>query len=360
MITIDKNELLVVVNTVMKAVKAKTTMPILECICVQSTGTSLVLEATNMELAIRTEIPCIAERESFCINAKSFSDILKKMPNTDVSISVDDKYNITLAAGKKIKLTVAGLSVENFPFMKMDNETGFTIPSADFIEAVNGVAFCSSNNDSNKSMTAVHFKTVDNKLRMCALDGHRIGIRTIPLSAQVAPFDIMILAEYLQDIIKVLPAENVEIAINDKSIVFQYDSTVITSRLIDGNFFDIDRMLSISSDTEITVNCQELYATADRALLITNSEEKKPIVFDILADTMNVSASSERGNTLNEEIEITKKGKDLRIGFNPKFVTDMLRVIPDEAITMQFSNPKAPVIVTGETYTYLILPVNMR
>lgn len=361
--TIGKNELLSVVNVAAKAVKNKTTMPILECIRIYSTGTALVLEATNMEFAIRTEIPCIADQGSVCINAKRLSDILKKMPDTDITIAVSKKYEVTVSAGKKIKFEIPAQSDETFPGIKEENGDKIFIPAADLREAVIGTAFCTAGNDTNKMMTGIQMLIKNGRVRFCALDGHRIGIRTTTLeNVPDKEYDITIPVDYLQEVVKVLPNENVEITINAKNVMFKTANTVITTRLLDGDYFNIEKMLSVNEfSTSVTVNRSDIYSTIDRASLILEDEHKRPVVLNINEEgTMKISGRSGIGK-IEEEVGVEKTGQDVRIGFNPRYLLEIIKNVPEEKMTMNLVNALSPAIIKDneDKYLYLLLPINM-
>ena len=153
----------------------------------------------------------------------------------------------------------------------------------------------------------------------------------------------------------------VEISYTNNHIVFEFDNTIVVSRLIEGEYFKIDQMLSSDYDTKVRINKKELLSCIDRATLLVKEGDKKPIIINIGDELMELKIKSQIGS-MNEEIMITKEGKDLLIGFNPKFLIDALRVIDDEEISIYLVNPKAPCFIRNEeeSYIYLILPVNFN
>ena len=145
----------------------------------------------------------------------------------------------------------------------------------------------------------------------------------------------------------------------DKHVVFEFDSTTVVSRLIEGEYFHIDQMLSNDYETRVVINKKEFLSCIDRATLLVREGDKKPIIINITDDSMELKINSSLGS-MNEQIDIEKKGRDIMIGFNPRFLIDALRVIDDEQITVYLVNPKAPCFIRNEenSYIYLILPVN--
>ena len=166
----------------------------------------------------------------------------------------------------------------------------------------------------------------------------------------------------LIEVSKILSGEadsEVRLYFTANHIVFEFDDTVVVSRLIEGEYFRIEQMLSNDYETKVRINKRELLNCIDRATLLVKEGDKKPIIINIQDEMMELKIKSEKG-TMDEEIMITKEGKDLLIGFNPKFLIDALRVIDDEEVDLYFMNAKAPCFIKDEreSYVYLILPVN--
>ena len=213
-------------------------------------------------------------------------------------------------------------------------------------------------------MTGELFEIKDNMLRVVSLDGHRISIRKIELKDQVNDKKLVVPGKTLIEVSKILSGElesQVYISYTNNHIVFEFDNTIVVSRLIEGEYFKIDQMLSSDYDTKVKINKKELLSCIDRATLLVKEGDKKPIIINIGDEVMELKIKSQIGS-MNEEIVINKEGKDLLIGFNPKFLIDALRVIDEEEVTLYLMNAKAPCFIKDdkESYIYLILPVNFN
>lgn len=196
------------------------------------------------------------------------------------------------------------------------------------------------------------------------MDGHRISIRKIELKDQVTDKKLIVPGKTLIEVSKILSGEiesMVNISYTNNHIVFEFDNTIVVSRLIEGEYFKIDQMLSSDYETKVRINKKELLNCIDRATLLVKEGDKKPIIINIGDELMELKIKSQVGS-MNEEIYISKEGKDLLIGFNPKFLIDALRVIDDEEVTLYLMNAKAPCFIKDdeENYIYLILPVNFN
>ena len=155
--------------------------------------------------------------------------------------------------------------------------------------------------------------------------------------------------------------ENVSIYVTSKHILFEFDNTRVVSRLLEGEYYKISQMLSSDYETTITINKKAFQTCIDRACLLIRESDKKPIIINITDHSLKLNINSFFGS-MEEEILIQKEGRDLLIGFNPKFLMDVLRVIDDEEINIYLVNPKAPCYIKDDagTYNYLILPVNFN
>lgn len=353
------------VSIVSKAVPSKTTMPILECILIDATTDIIRLTANDMELGIQTEIEGeILDRGMIAIDARIFSEIVRKLPDNDIVIETDDNLQTTIVC-EKAKFDIAGKPGEEFSYLPViEKEDSIEISQFTLKEMIRQTIFSISDSESNKMMTGELFEIKDNVLRVISLDGHRISIRKMELKNEVSDKKLIVPGKTLIEISKILSGEVeslVNISYTNNHIVFEFDNTIVVSRLIEGEYFKIDQMLSSDYETKLKINKKELLNCIDRATLLIKEGDKKPIIINIQDGVMELKIKSQIGS-MNEEIEIDKEGKDLLIGFNPKFLIDALRVIDDEEVTLYLMNAKAPCFIRDdeESYIYLILPVNFN
>lgn len=361
----SKQNLLYGVNIVSKAVPTRTTMAILECILIDASANEIKLTANDMELGIETKIEGqIEERGIIALDAKIFSEIVRKLPDSDVTIETDSNFKTTITC-EKAKFNIVGKSGDDFsyiPFIERNESvhmSQFTLK-----EVIRQTIFSIADNDNNKLMTGELFEINENELKVVSLDGHRISIRKIQLKENYEHKKVVVPGKTLQEISKILPGNvdsEVDIYITDNHIVFEFDDTTVVSRLIEGEYFKIEQMLSSDYETKVKINKRELLDCIDRATLLVKEGDKKPIIMNVTDESMELKINSFIGS-MNEEINIKKDGKDILIGFNPKFFIDALRVIDDEEVTLYMVNPKAPCFIKDdeENYIYLILPVNFN
>lgn len=349
----------------MKAVPSKTTMSILECILIDASTNELKFTANDMELGIETKVEGeIIEKGIIALDAKIFSEIVRKLPDNDVVIETDENYK-TVITCEKAKFTIIGKSGDDFSYLPMiEKNSSVTISQFTLKEVIRQTIFSIADNDNNKMMTGELFEINENELKVVSLDGHRISIRKIMLKENYPFTKVIVPGKTLNEISKILSGEAedmVSIFFTDKHILFEFDNTTVVSRLIEGEYFKIDQMLSNDYATKVKINKRELLSCIDRATLLVKEGDKKPIIINVTDGSMELKINSVVGS-MNETIDIVKDGKDILIGFNPKFLIDALRVIDDEDINIYLVNPKAPCFIRDEEskYIYLILPVNFN
>lgn len=358
-----KSNLNKAVGIVMKAVPTRTTMNILECILIDATTNEIKFTGNDMELGIETIVEGeIIEKGKIAIDAKLFSEIVRKLPDNDITLTTDSNNNALITC-EKSKFNIAGKSGDDFSYLPaIIKDKMITLSQFQLKEVINQTIFSIAINDNNKMMTGELFEVNEGTLKVVGLDGHRIAIRNIKLEGRFDDVRVVIPGKTLQEISKILNADAesfVNIYFTNNHVLFEFDQTHVVSRLIEGDYFKISQMLSNDYETKVSINKKEFLDSIDRANLLIREGDKKPIIINILNGLLQVNVNSAIG-ALNEDIDIDKEGKDIMIGFNPKFLMDALRVIDDENVTMYLVNHKSPCFIRDkeENYIYLILPVN--
>ncbi|MCI9140875.1 MAG: DNA polymerase III subunit beta [Lachnospiraceae bacterium] len=361
----SKTNLLNGVQIVSKAVPSKTTMSILECILIDATGDKIKLTANDMELGIETKIDGeILEKGIIALDAKIFLEIVRKLPDNDISVETNDCFKTTIIC-EKAKFNIIGKAGDDFSYLpEIEKNDYITISQFTLKEIVRQTIFSISDSDVNKLMSGELFEIQENELKVVSLDGHRISIRKIELKQIYPNIKVVVPGKTLNEISKIVSGDvdkEINIFFTEKHIVFEFDETIVVSRLLEGEYFKIDQMLSNDYETKIQINKKELLDCIDRATLLVKEGDKKPIIINITNTFMELKMNSFVGS-MNETIDIEKEGKDILIGFNPKFLIDALKVIDDEIVTIYYVNPKAPCFIKDneERYIYLILPVNFN
>lgn len=362
-IVCNKSDLLKGVNISLRAVPTRTTMTILECILIDATESEIKLTSNDMELGIETVIEGeIVERGKAALDAKFLSEIIRKLPDSEITIETDENYVATITCEKSV-FTISGKDGDDFSYLPyIERENSIVISQFDLKEVIRQTIFSIGDNGSNIIMTGELFEVNDNELKVVSLDRYRVSIRNVKLNNTYENIKVIVPGKTLNELIKIIPGDaesDVTVYFTNNHIVFEFDETVVISRLIEGEFFKINQMITKDHETKITVNKREFLDCLDRATLLVKEGNKKPVILDITDGSIKINIVSSIGK-MNEDIDIEKEGKDIKIGFDPKFLIDALRVIDDEVVSMYFMNSKAPCTIRDDEnkYIYLVLPVN--
>ena len=367
-LTFKQDAILNGINIVLKAVPSKTTMSILECIFIDASGSEIKLTANDMELGIETKVEgTILERGKIALEAKLLSEIVRKLSSAGdsmVTIESDEKFTTTISCENSI-FHIQGRDGEEFSYLPyIERDHYICLSQFSLKEVIRQTIFSIAPNDSNKMMTGELFQVTGNQLKVVSLDGHRISIRNIELKDTYRDIKVIVPGKTLNEISKILGGDNekeVLIFFSTNHILFEFDDTIVVSRLIEGDYFRIDQMLSSDYETKVSVNKKELLDCLDRATILVRENDKKPLIINIEEQEMKLRMNSSFGS-MNAEVPTHKTGSDIMIGFNPKFLIDALRIIDDEEVTLYMLNPKSPCFIRDEEgkYIYLILPVNFN
>ena len=352
------------INIAMRAILGKTTMPTLECFLIEAKGDHIKLTSNDMQLGIETIIDADVKEEGIVLmNAKTLSDYIRHMPEEDIEFESDENNTIMIFSGST-RFENMGLSDEDYPRLpEIKAENTITLSQFVLKEMIRQTIFSVSTKENNKVLTGELFEVNGDELRIASLDLIRVSIRKIKLEKSYDPIKVVIPGKTLNELGKILSQEEndmIDISFAKNHVKFEFGDTMIVSRLIEGNFFNIEQMLKNNYETKVKINKNSLLGCVERASLLIKETDKNPVVFNIQGDEIKMEIKSSH-SSMNEDLSVEKEGKDLRIGINPRFINDVLKVVDDEDINLYFFNANSPCFIKNEeeTYIYLILPINL-
>ena len=343
-----KGKLMQGISNVSKAVSTKTTHPILSCILIEAENGNIKLTANDMEIGIESYVEgTVIEEGKVAIEAKLLSDIVRKLPDSEIHMETNEDFKTTIKCEKSL-FTIAGKSGEDFSSLPVVEKSKYiTISQFTLREIINQTIFSISDSEYNNVMTGELFEVSNNRLRVVAIDGHRIAIRNVELKDESQDVKVIVPGKALSYISKIVNGgvdDDVNIYFADNNILFEFDRTKVVSRLVEGEFFRIDNMLNVDYQIKFTINKREFLDCLDRSSLLIKESDKKPIKLTIEDNMLYLKIDSLIGS-MNEEIEIHKEGSNIIIGFNPKFLMDAIRAIDDDDITIYMNNTKSPCVI---------------
>ena len=351
-----KGKLMQGISNVSKAVSTKTTHLILSCIFIEAENGNIKLTANDMEIGIESYVEgTVIEEGKVAIEAKLLSDIVRKLPDSEIHMETNEDFKTTIKCEKSL-FTIAGKSGEDFSSLPVVEKSKFiTISQFTLREIINQTIFSISDSEYNNVMTGELFEVSNNRLRVVAIDGHRIAIRNVELKNESEDVKVIVPGKALSYISKIVSGgvdDDVNIYFADNNILFEFDRTKVVSRLVEGEFFRIDNMLNVDYQIKFTINKREFLDCLDRSSLLIKESDKKPIKLTIEDNMLYLKIDSLIGS-MNEEIEIHKEGNNIIIGFNPKFLMDAIRAIEDDDITIYMNNTKSPCVIKDEEESYI-------
>lgn len=355
------------INIVSKAVSNKTTLNILECILMISDDHGFRMIGNDLALGIETA-PIAAEtveKGSVALEARIFADIIRRLPDADITIISDEKNITTIQCGKS-EFKILGQPGEEFPFLtKVERNDQVRISSAEFRDMIRQTIFSVAADDSKPAMTGELLQISHETMTLVSVDGFRISIKTTAFNLDNGELSVIIPAKTLSEISKIVSAESdqmMTLYFSDKHVLFELDSCIVVSRLLEGDFINYENLFTDDFTTLVTVNRDELLTCLDRASLISKDAKKNPIKIDIQNSKMVITSNTEIG-TSHEELSIETDGIPLEIAFNPRYLIECLKVMSDDRVVIQFTTPLSPCIIKGAentSYKYLILPLRIK
>ncbi|MCL2353414.1 MAG: DNA polymerase III subunit beta [Defluviitaleaceae bacterium] len=366
-ITCSKNLLLENLGLVSRVSGAKTTVPILECCLLVASKEGLVLTTKDNEMAIKTNnIESDVEVEgSIALDTKVFFDIVRGLPGPNIEIFSDEKNLTTIKSGKS-EFKILGMDGADFPEWPQTNKNQeYKLPSAIFKNMIRQTVFSVSQDDSRPTLKGQLLDIKDGVLTLVAVDGFRISLRNHLLDTCFGDVKMVIPGRSMSELGKVLSPDAdsfVNFYYNDNHTLFELENCTILTNLLEGEFLNYENMFSNETTTIITLDRAEACESIDRAMLISKDAKKSPVKLKIEESIMSISSNAELGSSY-EEMGILQDGNNIEIAFNPKYLTEAMKVLDYEKITMSFTSPLSPCVIQVEgsdAYKYLVLPLRLR
>ncbi len=362
-LNIDQRQLSKAIGIVQKGISSKTTLPILSGILLKAKDNTLTLTGTDLEIGIETTLDCVVEREgNIVMTSRIFGDIIKKLPDLPVEIEVDDKQNIHIKCGMS-KFNIQGQTSEEYPRLaEIDNEKYFKIPKDLFKNMIRQTIFATAQDETRPILTGALLEITDGKISLVALDGYRLALKSAPVD-YAEDVKVVVPSKTLNELNKILEDDDsdVKITCTENHIIFMLNKTIITSRLLEGQFLNYNDIIRNDYKSRVTVNTQDIKDSIERASLLAREGKNNLVKLEVSDYKLVITSNSEIGDVY-EEIKIDLEGEDIEIAFNSKYILDGIRVIDSEEITMDFVSSVNPCIIKpidDENYTYLILPVRL-
>ncbi len=371
---IQRDHLVQSVQDVMKAITSRTTIPILTGIKIVASEEGVTLTGSDSDISIESFIPReeddkeiieIKQPGSIVLQARFFSDMVKKLPSDFVEIEVENHLQTVIRSGNS-EFDLIGLDAEEYPHLpQIEEENVFKIPT-DLLKAmIRQTSFAVSTSETRPILTGVNWKVENNELYCIATDSHRLALRKAKIEMETpANYNVVIPGKSLNELSKILAdnSESIEIVITENQILFKAKHLLFFSRLLEGNYPDTSRLIPSESKTDIVLHTKEFLHAIDRASLLAREGKNNVVKLMTLQDQLiEISSNTpEVGKVVEEMKGISVDGEELKISFSAKYMMDALRAIEGNEIKITFTGAMRPFVlypINDDSTLQLILPV---
>ena len=354
-------------NIVSKAVTTRTTIPILKGILLKvNTDGILTMSSSDLDFVIEKNFMVENfEPGEIVVQAKLFGDIIRKLPDEVITIEESDgKVNIKCSNSE---FNIIGLAADEFPNINPNDEDSEELVFNKEIlkDMIRKTSFAASIDENKGVMTGVLVEMEENSLNMIAIDGFRMAVSREQMKNKKKE-NIVIPAKILNEISRIISEtetenEDVKVLLSKKKAVFSMENTKVVVRLLEGEFMNYRRIIPSDNTCRVILNRNDFLDGVERASLLAKVGKNNLVRLEIKDGSIEITSKSEEGN-VKEYIIVSKEGNDLTIGFNSKYLIDVLKVIDDENIVLLFNTSVSPCLVkpvSGDNFEYLILPVRI-
>lgn len=369
-IKIKKELLLENLNKVSKAISTKNLIPILSGIKFDLTKEGLTLTASDNDITIQTFIPAdnkdmeIEKEGSIIIQGKYVLDIVRKLPDEFVNIEVIDELKILIYA-ENSEFNLNGINQKEYPNVALENSKNFVkINTKLFKTIINQTAFATSTDESRPILTGINIKITGDILECSATDSYRLAKKQAKLNEIAGEtYNIIVPGKNIVEFMKILNEgnEELEIHIFSNKVLFKQNNLLFQSRLVSGNYPNVNNLIPSDSFLKITTNLSNLYDVIDRASILTSDKEKNIVTLETNKNLLIVRSSSAEIGRVEEKMNITKDNEEeIKISFSAKYMMDALRSFEGDTVELAFEGEVKPIIikdVEDPNLTQLVLPI---
>ena len=364
--TCEKNALVSAISVASRTVAQKSTIPALEGIYIRA-GVKLTLSGYNLETGITISVDAEIQQTGACIMpSRLFFDIIRKLPGDTVSISVDEKFKVSIRGGIS-SFSITAMSSEDYPELPdVGDGREIYIPQNKLKELISGTIFAVSENQGRPIHTGVKFEVTNDAITAVAVDGFRLARRTFhPEEGTGRELNFVVPAAGLKEVEKILTdvEDNAAFTLGTKHILFQVGNATLVCRLLEGEFLDWRRVVPSNCPIKMVANVGDLASSVERVGLIVSEKYKSPVRCMFGNQELLMRTSTTIG-AAEDRCSLAGDGQELEIGFNVRYLAEALRVIPSEEVTLELTNGLSPIVLTPvdekEDFAYMVLPVRIK
>ncbi len=365
-ITCSRDLLLENLQSVLKTVSTKSTMPVLSGIRLEiKAGQKAELASTDMELSLRLTMEVKAEGEGALVApGRLMTDVVRSLPAGEVTLEMDEKEQVLEVSCGTADFHLNCLPAADFPRLpEMPEDGSFEIDSAPLVSTINTVARAASRDETRPVLTGILVKFSKDKLKMVATDSYRLSVReTAAQSTLKDKKEVIVPRASLEELARICgqaESEKISVGIMDGQIIFSAGSVILTSRLIEGQFPNYQQLLPDEFKHEIKMDRDELQEAVSRISLM--AQKNAPLRMKFTSGELTISAQTPQVGEAKETMPVAFQGEEVEIGFNPEFLREGIDSVSEEQAALRIISPLRPGLIKGEDddFLYLIMPVRL-
>src|SRR3954469_14152470 len=365
--TISREKLQEGLTAVAATVPAKTTLPVLANILIETTDKGIRLSGTDLDIAVSTEVLADVENPgAITIPAKKLSEIARELPPSPVKVAAAGEQRVTLDCGRS-HFKILGLPKDEFPsFPAVKFKDSWRVRAGELRKLIEHTAFAVSNEESRPILNGVLWELRAELMRMVATNGHRLAKMEVPIATAGAPAsDLIVPPKALDQIRRLFPEdEELEIARGDNHLGFRSPFTAVYTRLIEGPYPNYDQVIP-RDNNRIAVADRQSLISALRRMSVIASDQTHRIRLSFNAGLLRFSVQTPDLGEANDEMAVRYNGDPLDIGFNATYLLEILRYIPTDEVKLTFRAPERAATLEPEgwsepgAYLCLVMPLRL-
>ncbi|MFH1782027.1 MAG: DNA polymerase III subunit beta [Candidatus Omnitrophota bacterium] len=356
-----KNDLIKNIQNVQNVISAKSSLPILSNILIETKDNKLQLTSTDLDIGISSVVSAEIEEEgAITVPAKRFNDIIKELPNEDISIATMKNNSVVIKCSKCF-FKILGLPKEDFPKLpEFKDEKSVVIKQDILKKMISMTHFSISHDEARYILNGALFLFTPQKFIIVTTDGKRLSLIKQDLENCTLNRSIIVPSKTIYELNRVLQDEGeVGVTLSENQARFELGNVTIISRLIEGEFPNYEQVIPNESKDKALVQREGFLSSVRRAALLT-TQDSRSIKIDVLKNKMVISKTSPNIGEVKEELEISYKGHETTIGFNPGYLIDVLKVLPKDEFEIDIVGSDKPAVIRiDDWYVYLVLPMQL-
>ncbi len=366
---IEKKDLMDLISKTQKIVEVRNTMPVLVNILLSTGKNALTVFATDLEVSLTDQVSANIKKEGqVAVGAKVFFDVIRELNEGKIHLTKKENNWLEIKQNKSVS-NIVGISVKEYPKLPTHSAEKFVKMSAAIIcEMIEKTIYSVSSDETRYHLNGVYFEqySKNNKTfyRMVATDGHRLSMIDRTSNEEInINSGVIIPRKGLSEIKKLLDAVDgeFEIAVEGSQVVIRYKTTLLMIRLIEGKYPNYEQLLPKKLSSVINLQKNNLLTSLKRVSLLSN-QKSKGVTFTFNSGKMEITSNNPDLGDSKEEVEINYEGNELKIGFNAKYILEVLSSINEENIKLELKDQLSPGLIRPETdsnYTCVVMPMRI-